>query len=187
MTHRTKSRLSWLAVVLFAAACAKPPTQEMSEADSAVNAAVQAGAELYASEELALAQEVLADAKAKLESKDFKGAKMSALEAKAKAEAAEAAVEPNKQAAMASARERMDALKPQLETAGAAAQKVKGRDAAAAKSLAADLAARWTAIESEFGGGNYNTAVTLLDEAESKLVELNQTLEAAASAPVKRK
>ena len=54
-----------LSIVLIA--CAKPPQQEMDEARVAIEAAVAAGAETYASARLEKARELLADGEAKVD------------------------------------------------------------------------------------------------------------------------
>jgi hypothetical protein len=175
-----------LGALILTAACAKPPTQEMADAESALNAATQAGAEQYAAAELTAAQETLADARAKMESQDYKGAKLASLDAKVKAEAALAAVEPNKQAAMAGAQERMDALKPQVEAAVADAGKVKGKTAQALKDEAAALSSLWAAVDGDFAAGNYAAVNARLDEAQAKLDQLKAAVE-QAKAPAKKR
>jgi hypothetical protein len=176
-----------LGSLLLAMACAKPPTQEMSDAENAVNGAIQAGAEQYATTELGAAQESLADAKAKMESKDYKGAKMASMDAKTKADAAQAAVEPNKKAMMASVQERMTALKPLITAAQGDASKVKGKAAETVKAAAAELSSLWTGIQSDSDAGNFAAAKTKLDTAQAKLDALKAAVAAAKTAPAKKK
>jgi hypothetical protein len=78
---------------LLAASCARPPTQEMAEAERAIRAAVEAGAADFAPAEFTAAENRWADAKALLESQDFTRAQIAALEAKMKAEEARQATD----------------------------------------------------------------------------------------------
>jgi len=93
------------AAAALVAGCAKAPVQEMSDAKSAVEASVAAGADKYAAQELAQAQAVLASAEAEVraqEAKTFKNydkAKEILAKAKAEAEAVKASVPARKEAA----------------------------------------------------------------------------------------
>ncbi|HRY28409.1 MAG TPA: DUF4398 domain-containing protein [Elusimicrobiota bacterium] len=180
-------KMSWkqglVCVVLpFFVSCAKPPTQEMSDAEAAVTAAVQAGAEQYAKTELAAANDALADARAKLESKDYKGAKAAALETKAKADVAQSAVEPNKAAVMTTVQERMNGLKPEIDAVQSAASKLKGRGVEPIKAEAAALTDLWAGVQTAFDGGDYNGALQKLDELQPQLTAARTSVDAAAKA-----
>ncbi|HMU96535.1 MAG TPA: DUF4398 domain-containing protein, partial [Elusimicrobiota bacterium] len=72
---------SFLSAVLLALTfgCAKPPTIEITDAENAVNAAEQAGALEYATDNFQAAKDALSDAKTKVEAKDYKNALASAL------------------------------------------------------------------------------------------------------------
>ncbi len=169
--------------LLLAVGCAKPPTQEMADADAALTAATEGGAAEYASDQLSMAQEIMADAMAKLESKDYKGAKTAAVEAKAKAEAALAAVEPNKQAMKAQVEEHMATLKPAVDALHADAMKLKGKEDI--KTEVGVLVEQWETIQADLDGGDYLAAMQGLDEAQVKHDELREMVDAAA--PAKKK
>ncbi|MBI4396267.1 MAG: DUF4398 domain-containing protein [Elusimicrobia bacterium] len=168
-----------LGSLVFTMACAKPPTQELTEAENSINTAIQAGAEEYAGDELKAAQDTLADANAKVESKDFKGAKVSALEAKAQADAATSLIETNKQAAKTQAEEQANVMKPELEAVQAAAAKVKGKAADQVKADAAALNDQWAAAQSDLEGGQYKAALEKLADAQAKLDALKASIESA--------
>ena len=69
-------------------ACVTAPVQEMSDARQAIHAAVDAGADRLAPEDLAAARRYLDAAERKLESRSFASARSDALLAKTKAVAA---------------------------------------------------------------------------------------------------
>lgn len=77
------------------AACAAVPVQEMSDARQAVQAALEAGAEQRAPQQMNAAQTALQTAETQLKRSEYRRAKRSALEARTKAiEAREVAQEP---------------------------------------------------------------------------------------------
>jgi hypothetical protein len=172
-----------LGALFMAVACAKPPTQEVSQAEDAVNAAIQSGAEDYAADELKSAQEALADANAKMESKDYKGARISALDAKAKADSAGSLVAANKEAAKTQAAEQMAPLKADVESLDAAVSGMKGKAADPLKSDLADLTDQWTAVQSDFDAERYKSAIEKMNELRPSVDELKGKVEAAQKAP----
>ncbi len=74
--------------ILMQAACVTAPVQEMSDARQAINAAVDAGADRLAPDDLAAARQYLQMAEHKLQSRSFASARNDALLAKTKAVAA---------------------------------------------------------------------------------------------------
>lgn len=80
-----KRALGALMAILFIASCASPPTQEMSDARQAVQAARQAGAERFAQKSLESAQTELEEAERQLQSKKYRKAKKHAMMSKQKA------------------------------------------------------------------------------------------------------
>lgn len=81
---------------LLVLACAGAPTMEMDAAKTAIQRAKQAGADVYAPEELSEAEDLLAQAEAKINQKNYAEARTLALRAKRKADEAEGMVERNK-------------------------------------------------------------------------------------------
>ena len=164
------------------AACAKPPTQELADAQDSVNVAIQAGAEDYAADELRAAQDALADANAKVEGKDYNGAKISAMDAKSKAQAAAGAVEGNKTAAKGQAEERAKALKDESEALNARIAKVKGKAAADLKAQSEALSGEAAAVQSDLQAERFKPALEKADAAQVKLDELKAKVEEAEKA-----
>lgn len=74
--------------LVLQAGCATAPVQEMSDARQAIHAAVDAGADRLAPDDLAAARRFLEAAERKLESRSFASARGDALSAKTKAVAA---------------------------------------------------------------------------------------------------
>lgn len=174
-----------LGSIVVLGACAKPPVKEMADAENAISAAAQAGADEFAADELSMAQETLADAKAKMESKDFKGAKAAALDVKAKAEAAALSVESNKAAAKTEAEQRMTALKADIADIQPKAMSIKGGTGTQIKSDAAAIKDAWAGVQSDYDGGHYNRAIDKMDEIQAKLDELKTAIDAAKGAKKK--
>ena len=81
---------------VFLCGCAKPPTKEIESADKAVAEAKQKGADLYAQDVFAKAEESLKQANARVAEKKYKEAKSAAEEAVKMAQQAIAMIEPNK-------------------------------------------------------------------------------------------
>lgn len=165
----------------LALGCAKPPTIEVTDAENAVNAAEQAGALEYASTEFQAAKESLADAKAKIESKDYKGALAAALDAKAKAEAATAAVEPGKTAAKTEAQAAIDGVATGIKNLEALLKKKTGAAAKEAKASLEAVKSDLVKVNEDFLNGNFLKSAATAKNLQVQLEELNAKL----SAPVK--
>ena len=71
-----------LCLALGIAGCAKPPTEELNAAQAALDAAKKAEADVYAPETYRQAKNALDGANAKVEQKDYEGAKASAIQAR---------------------------------------------------------------------------------------------------------
>ena len=91
--------LSVVVLCLIAAGCAKPPTEEMEAAKTAVRAARDEGAPMYAAAEFEEATKALADAETRVATKKYDEARSFALQAKQKAEQAKESAVGNKAAA----------------------------------------------------------------------------------------
>jgi len=174
-------------LILMAAACAKPPTQEISQAENAVNAAIQSGAEEYAAGQLQLAQEALNDANAKVESKDYKGAKTAAMDAKAKAEQASAQIEANKQAAKTEASGKIEPLKTRVEAVKAALAKLSGPAVDAMKAPVEALGQAWDSLQADYNGERYSSALQKMADMETQLAEMEGKVAQAAAQSKKQK
>lgn len=176
---------SFLSAVLLALAfgCAKPPTIEITDAENAVNAAEQAGALEYATDNFQAAKDALSDAKTKVEAKDYKNALASALDAKAKAEAAQAAVESGKAAAKAEAQAGIDAIEKEVTALGDKAKKLKGAAAGEVKTALNALEADWTKVKEDFLAANFTRVNSSIKAVTARVEELKAKAEAAAAKP----
>jgi hypothetical protein len=179
-----------LAAGLMVTGCAKPPTMEMADAENAVNAAAQAGAADFAANEFGMAQNALTDAREKMGAKDYKAALAGAIDAKAKAEAAQAAIAAGKEAAKAAAEEVIKSVEAKLKDLKAKAAKVKGANAAAVKSAVKAIETEWTAVMEENMNGNYlkvtNAAAGLTARIDALSKETAAPAPAAAAKPAKK-
>ena len=111
--------LMLVGVVAMLCSCAQPPTQEMDAAKAAIDKAISAGADKYATAELEAAKSALSQAEEKVTAKDYEAAKTLAIEAADKAAAAEAAIAAGKEKVKAE----VDAMMPEAQKAFAALQK----------------------------------------------------------------
>ncbi len=82
LLHQFPLLLSSLILLLFTACATTAPVQEMSNARQTIQAAVEAGAELHAPDELANARQLLEDASRELEVGNYPLARDYALQAK---------------------------------------------------------------------------------------------------------
>ena len=95
-TYLGHAMIMALGVGLLLAGCTQPPEKEMKAAENAMKAATDAQAAKYAEKKFAEASQALSDAKTKMGAKDYKGAKMAAMVAKAKFETASSKVAEGK-------------------------------------------------------------------------------------------
>ena len=85
LSHQFSLLISSLILLLFTACATTAPVQEMSNARQTIQAAVEAGAEIHAPDELANARELLDDASRELEVGNYPLARDYALQAKQQA------------------------------------------------------------------------------------------------------
>lgn len=188
-------KMRYLALIIVSAfvaavvsSCAGPPNEEITQADAAIQAAQAAGADAYAPDDFKAASDALADAKAKVESKDYKGAKEAAMTAKEKAEAAKANAEKGKEEKKAEAEQKMSALKTEWDAVKAEVAKVKGKAAGELKQTESDIETQVSTIQGQIDQGNYADAVKALDEATAKAGDLKtKAMEAGAAKGGKKK
>ena len=101
-----------LCLILMVAGCAKPPVKEMEAAKFSIDAAIEAEAQKYASDEFNAAKKKFDDGKAAVEAKDYKSAKNLFMEAKDRADGVIEVAKANKQKVKAE----VEALKPEVES-----------------------------------------------------------------------
>jgi hypothetical protein len=159
---------------LMIAGCAKPPTAEIADAENAINAAAQAGAADFAPNEFSIAQNALADARDKVVAKDYAAALAGALDAKSKAEAAQAAVAPGKEAAKAAAAETIATVEAKLNDLKAKSSKMTGKAGAELKSGITTIESDWTKVMEDNMNGDYMKVTSALAEISTQIDELNK-------------
>lgn len=170
---------------LLIAGCAKPPTQEIADAENAVNAAAQAGAADFAPTQFNIAQNALADARSKVASKDYKAALAGALDAKAKAEEAQAAIAAGKEAAKAAAAEAISAVEGKLKELKAKSAKLAGKASAELKSSVKAIESDLTKVLEDNTNGNYTKVTGAASEIGAKIEELLKNAVPAAKPAAK--
>lgn len=193
MSLRARIVSTALVLSLSSMACGgEPPTKEMQQAQSAIDAARTAGADRYAAEQFAAAEDALQHANDAVAERDFRLALNHALDSRERAEAAAAEAVSKKadarvesERALAEARSALASARERI----AAAEK----DRTPAAALAA-LHVSWTAADQHvqeagtaFGAGDYMRADTETAAALQALSGVTASLDAAASAPPRRR
>jgi hypothetical protein len=113
-----------LALALVFSGCAKPPEAEQKAAKTAMDAALSAGADKYATADMDAATKLWNAAETQVKDKKYKEAKQGYVDAKAAFEKAAAAAEAGKKAIAAEAAAAVAALEEAWKGLEAAAQKV---------------------------------------------------------------
>jgi hypothetical protein len=125
-------KLSLFVLVVFAlgmvlAGCSKPPEAEKEAARKAMETAISAGADQYASTELKAAKEAWDNAESQMTEKKYKEAKQSYLDAKAAFEKAAAAVEAGKKVIADQANAALKALENKWNKLRVTARKMENK------------------------------------------------------------
>ncbi|MFT5365325.1 MAG: hypothetical protein ACI8V2_000262 [Candidatus Latescibacterota bacterium] len=173
-----------LGLTLVVAGCAKPPTQELDAAKSALEAAKAAEAEIYAPDTYRSATNAMNDANAKVEQKDYEGAKTSAVQAKEFADRAKSEADTNKRQTRDEAQAIINRVASGLsdaQTSLATAPRGKGADEDLDQ-LNADLGqaeANLSTARSSLNGGKYKDALAQAGSAESKMSQIPASVQTA--------
>ena len=170
-------KLSLFVLVAFAlgmvlSACSKPPEAEKEAARKAMDAAISAGADQYASADLKAAKEVWDNAESQMTERKYKEAKQSYLDAKAAFEKAAAAVEAGKKVVADQANAALKALEDKWKklrvTANKMEKQLKGKKQA------------WTADAKAISEGlakSKEMIASAPSEAKAKLDELGTVID----------
>lgn len=132
-----------LSAVVLGAACAAPPTKELSLAEGAIAAARAAGAAQYATADLTAAEERLARAQADVAARDYRAALGHALEANSQAQTAARAAADGRVKARLAADDTLDGFAVRIEQVETqlASDEAKRVPAAARRRAAGQVAA----------------------------------------------
>ena len=184
---RWLSVLMVLSLLLVFVGCSKPPEAEQKAAQAAMDAAMSAGADKYATADLEAAKKVWDSAESQAKDKKYKEAKESYIAAKAAFEKAAAGVEAGKKAlvdqANAALAATQEAWKNLEATAKNMEKKMKDKEAwtADAKTMTEGLDKTKEMITSDPAG-----AKAKLDELKGMMDKWDNTFkEMAAAAPEK--
>ena len=186
------STIVGLVFCLFVMSCSKPPTQDIKAAKTAIEDARIAEADKYAADDFQAAKDALADAEAKIESKDYKGAKEAALLAKQKAELSKSAVEANKikvrtatEALFNEAKMAVDTAKRSIDEAMVA--KVSKEDLAQPNADVVSLDSLVTKIQNAVNAGDFVDARGKSEIVKAKAAEVNKTVRGAITKRLAKK
>lgn len=161
--------------------CAKPPTKEIGDAEAAVSAAKLAEADIYVPKEYQSAEEMLAQAKAEVDQKEYKLALNSAVETIALAETAKDHAITAKEEAKIKAGKIIEDLKAALKEAEAAE---------ALKYYASNynkLSGILKEIESDYAAEKYLDVISKGEVAIADAKELAASSRLAAAEEIRRK
>ena len=114
-----------LVLAMFWVGCSKAPEAEKEAAKKAMEDAISAGAEKYATADLEAAKKIWDTADSQMKEKKYKEARQSYLDAKAAFEKAAAAVEVGKKAAAVQAKSTLNAVEEEWKKLNATAQKME--------------------------------------------------------------
>jgi uncharacterized protein DUF4398 len=177
---------------IVTAACGDPPDKEMQQAQGAIDAAKAAGADQYAPDEYAAAQDALKKANDSVAQRDYRQALNHALDSRERAQTAA------REAADHKATARTDADRALTELAAAlreAQQRLKAAEARRA-ALKAIATPRKVVIDGEeavqkaraaFDQGDYLGATDLAHATSARLRSAAHDLDAVAAAPPPRR
>ena len=176
--------VSTLSVV---AACAAPPTKELSLAEGAIAAARSAGAAEFATADFTAAEQMLARAHADVAANDYRAALGHALDANTRAQAAARAAADGRVKARLAADETLDVFAAHIERVetALAADEAKRVPAAARRRAEADVAAALELLARSRVAVERGERAAL-DAIGGATATLDAALAAVAPAPAKR-
>jgi DNA repair exonuclease SbcCD ATPase subunit len=172
--------------------CSKPPTEELNAAKAAIDAAVSAGADKFAQEDLKKLNDDLQAANKEIEAKEYKKAKEMLVKLKADAEALKAAIPEKKEKAKQNALTAEEEAKKAVEEAKSLLEKApKGKgtkaDIEAMKADLKGLEDSLAEIKSLIDGENYSGAIEKANSIKEKAGNVaNQIKEALEKVGAKK-
>ncbi len=182
----------FMAAALVAIACGAPPDKEMQQAQGALDAARAAGADQYAHEEFAAAEDALKHAHEAVDERDYRLALNHALDSLERArnaarEAADqkAVARSNADRAIAAATAALNGTRAKLRAAETA--HVAARTLAEARRVIADGEERLQKSRAAFDRGDYLGAAGSVAGETPRLLAIVRDLDAAARPAVKRR
>jgi hypothetical protein len=193
MSFRSRAALTistLLLTVSFIACGGDPPEREMQQAEVAIAAAVAAGADMYATDELKAAQAALANGRAAVTARDYRLALNHALDSRERAQnaatqasAALAAARSTADAAIGAATTTLGAVKTRLgavESAGA-------RNVTALKASVADVESELQKARTAWEAKDFPTASSAAAAATQRLAGLSGEIDELTPASRRRR
>ncbi len=193
MSSRRCFILSFAVIAALAgSACGDPPDKEMSQAQTAIDAASASGAERYARDEFVAAQEALKKAKEAVADRDYRQALNNALDARERAQNASKEAAERKAATRGAAE---FALKDATSALRDANEKLKtaetshagGRTVATARHTIADAETAVQKARATFTDGDFPAATDIAHAATTRLRGAAADLDAGAAAAARRR
>jgi hypothetical protein len=180
-------------LVLVTTACGgDPPDKEMQQAQGAIDAALAAGADEYAAEELNAAEAALTAAGAAVAARDYRLALNHALDSRQRARNAAklaadgmAAARVEADRSITRAAMGVEAMRTRLKSSDV--PRLPARTVAAVRASVADADQRVQEARTAVDRGDYKAAQSAAAAANAALSAATQTLEAAAGAAAKRR
>jgi hypothetical protein len=177
---------------LTSVACADPPDKELQQAQGAIDTARAAGADQYAHDEFAAAEDALKRAHDAVNQRDYRLALNNALDARERAQSAAKEAADRKTSARAEAeRELLDAMTAlndaNSKLRAAEAGRAPARALAAPKRVLVDSEAALQKARAAFDGGDYLAVIDSARATSARLRASAHDFEVAASTPVRRR
>jgi hypothetical protein len=182
----------FIAAALAAGACGAPPDKEMQQAQGAIDAARAAGANQYAHEEFAAAEDALKHAHEAVDERDYRLALNHALDSLERAQNAareasdqKAKARSDAERAIADATAALNGTRAKLKAAETA--HVTAKTLAAPRRVIADGDERLQKARAAFDRGDYLGAAGSVAGETPRLLAIARDLDAAARPAVKRR
>ena len=187
---------AWVLLVVlavFTAACGgDPPEKEMQQAQAAIDAAVAAGAETYAAEELAAAESALTHAASAVAARDYRLALNHALDSRQRAQNAAklaadgmAAARAEADRTIARAAKGVEGMRARLKSPDV--PRLPARTVSAVRVSVTDADKRVQEARTAFDRGDFKAAQAAANAANAELTAATSNLETAAAAAKRRK
>ena len=193
MSSRRRIRLTLPAVVVTAlalASCGSPPDREMQQAEGAIEAARAVGAEQYARDEFAAAQDLLKRAGEAVAQRDYRLALNYALDSREQAQSAARLAADRKAIARVEADRALTALAAMLgafqsRLKTAATGRVPARTLAGSRKIAADGERHLQEARAAMEQGDYASVVAIASKARPVLADAERQFLPAVPAPAR--
>ena len=168
-----------ICVMLLGAGCSGPPTEEMMQAEAALQAAQAEGAEDYVSDDYRAAAEALKDAKSKTESSDYEAALVSALDARQKADMAKSRVAAEKLKLRGDLESTLTGLGEEWDALMVSTRKKRlNRDTRTAVDAARETYSQLiTDVRDRMDAEDYIAAMQVMKEARTKATEIRELVD----------